>query len=158
MSNYQYTIAACIRDYVRRRKGTLSLSIKGLAREIRDYIRIRETTSFCMVKRDRKPDPKGWTLHNEEVWRDWISNMFDIQSWMKEVIKQIYGSYHEDWHIEIFDYIIDWVERDFKIVTEYDKEPIEEKVEELYGGLDPYMVEHGLIKGITRDCMNPQHD
>jgi hypothetical protein len=145
-------LSTIIQAYILRRGGSLSLSVSSLAREIDDYVHIRKTTSFCMVRRSKKPDPKGWTVHHEDVWQDWISLNFDIQSWEEEVINFIHSEY-KDMAMELHSFIEDWVQREIKIVTKFDKEPLEEVVEELYGGLDPYMVEHGLIKGVYRDSM-----
>jgi len=70
---------------------------------------------------------------------------FDMQSWTREVV-----SFYRDNEMitELFDYVSEWAQRDFKIVEAFDKTHIEEEVEVLYGGLDPYMVEHGMIKGL----------
>ncbi len=145
-------LSSIIEAYILRRGGSLSLSVTSLAREIDDYMQIRETTSFCMVKRSKKPDPKGWTAHHEDVWQDWISFNFDLQSWESEVVNFMYSG-QRDRVMELHSFIEDWVQREIKIVTKFDKEPLEEVVEELYGGLDPYMVEHGLIKGVYRESM-----
>jgi len=145
-------LSTIIQAYILRRGGTLSLSVSSLAREIDDYVHIRKSTSFCMVKRSKKPDPKDWTAHHEDVWQDWISLNFDLQSWEEEIVTFIHCDY-TDMAIELHGFIEDWVQRDIKIVTTFDKEPLEEVVEELYGGLDPYMVEHGLIKGVYRESM-----
>lgn len=145
--------ASAIQAYITKRRGTLSLSLPSLARELDDYAQIRETTSYCLVKRSKKGDPKGWTPHHEDVWRDWISITFDLKSWTQEVLDPVFGSWKEEWQIEVFDYIGEWTQRTLKLVAAFDKEPLDEVVEELYGGLDPYMVEHGLIKGVYRDSM-----
>ena len=139
-----------IEAYILRRGGSLSLSPQSLAREIDDYVRLRKTTSYCMVKRSEKPRPKGWTAHHEQVWQDWISITFDIQSWQREVVKFCDS---EELILELFDYIGEWAQRSFKIVDGFDKSPIEEEEEVLYGGLDPYMVEHGMIKGIKHSTV-----
>lgn len=146
-----------IQAYILRRGGTLSLSLSSLAREIEDYVQIRKSTSFCMVKRSKKLNPKGWTAHHEDVWQDWISLHFDIQSWGIEVINFIHPD-TVDMAMELHSFIEDWVQRTLKIVLAFDKEPLEEVVEELYGGLDPYMVEHGLIKGVYRESMVRDQD
>lgn len=143
-------LAYVIQAYVMRRGGTLSLSVQSLHREINDYNMLRDTTSYCMVERSEKLDPEGWTNKNEQVWQDWISLTYDMQSWTKEVANFFDSSYRV---IELFDFIGDWVQRDIKIVKEFDKEPIEEEEEVLYNGLDPYMVEHGMIKGIKHSTV-----
>jgi len=150
-------LPSIIQAYIVRRGGTMSLSISSLAREIEDYVHIRKSTSFCMVKRSKKPNPRGWTAHYEDVWQDWISLYFDIQSWEKEVINFV-PSDMADMVMELHGFIDDWVQRNLKTVVAFDKEPVEEVVEELYGGLDPYMVEHGLIKGVYRETMTRDHD
>jgi hypothetical protein len=138
-------LSEVIEAYILRRGGTLSLSLNSLEREVNEYIRLRKTTSYCMIKRSEKPRPKAWTAHHEQIWQDWISMTFDMQSWQSEVV-----SFFEtcDSISELFDYVSEWVQRDVKIVEAFDKTPIEEEAEILYGGLDPYMVEHGMIKGI----------
>jgi hypothetical protein len=103
-----------------------------------------------MVKRSEKPRPQGWTAHHEQVWQDWISLTFDMQSWSREVAKW----YHDNEYIvELFDYVSEWTQRSTKIVEAFDKTPIEEEAEVLYGGLDPYMVEHGMIKGLKHSTV-----
>jgi hypothetical protein len=106
-----------------------------------------------MIERVRSiKTPIDWTEHSENVWLDWISLVFDLDSWNSEVIQPLFGTeiraweYDTEWRQEIFVYLEEWIQRNNETVAKFDMTPVEEVEDELYGGLDPYMVENGLIK------------
>ena len=153
MQDDLFDVATLIQRYVVKRGGFLSMSSSDLRRELNSYVKLRLSVGRFMLERVRPIRiPTGWTDHSERVWLDWISLTCDLESWDKEVIQPIFGTdvreweRDTEWRQEIFAYLDEWIQRDNKIVAKFDMTSEEEVEEELYGGLDPYMVENGLIK------------
>ena len=154
MEEYLDTMASLINDYGQRRNAVLAISVRRLARELASYLRLRRSNSSYMIERRRATgEPKGWTAHDEEIWQEWLDYTFNLESWTTEVLQPLFGtdvhSWEIDgWRLEVFTYLKDWIQRDMIIVDNFDMTPEEPVVEVLYDGLDPYMVEHGMIKGL----------
>jgi hypothetical protein len=154
MEEYLDTMASLINDYGQRRNAVLAISVRRLARELASYLRLRHSTSSYMIERRRATvGPKGWTARDEEIWQEWLDYTFNLESWTTEVLQPLFGTdVHSweigDWRLEVFTYLKDWIQRDMVIVDNFDMTPEEPVVEVLYDGLDPYMVEHGMIKGL----------
>jgi len=154
MEEYLETMASLINDYGQRRNAVLAISVRRLARELATYLRLRRSNSGYMIERRRiTVGPKGWTERDEEIWQEWLGYTFDLESWKIEVLQPLFGTdVHnwelDGWRLEVFTYLKDWIQRDMMLVDKFDMTPYEEVVDVLYDGLDPYMVEHGMIKGL----------
>lgn len=150
-------LAQKIQEYGARRGVSLTMSVNKLHREIIQYIRLRHKVDRYSVIKKSSVKPKGWKAHHERLWQDWIVYYCDIDTWTTEVLEPVFGTNEEvweakcpGWRLEILAFLEEWFVRDRKMIEAFDPTPEDTVEEDMYGGLDPYMVEHGMIKGLRR--------
>ena len=155
-------LARTIEVYGIRRGAVLSMSVDKLHQVIVQYILMRRKTDMVTTKHTVKP--AGWTSHHERLWQDWLTYHCDVDTWTTEVLEPVFGTNEEQWEakcpgwrFEIIAFLEDWFVRDRKMMEAFDPTPEDEVEELLYGGLDPYMVENGMIKGQHKSNMSIKH-
>ena len=157
-------LAERIERFVRRQKVELTLPPARLARQILEYVWMRQGLSAYEVAFARKPVlPAGWTAAHERQWIDWIWHVFDLEDWRQTVMAPVFGTDVRSWEVrvdgwreEVFGFLPTWIARSMKRFEEIDvtplPEPEPEDVDPRSAKIDPYLLEHARrgrrIKGM----------
>lgn len=156
-------IAERITVWVARKGVALELPPPRLARQILQYVWMRQTTPWHEIDgpRHQRSLPVGWTRQHERIWCDWIVHVFELEAWQREVMDPVFGTdtrswEPEGWRDEIFHFLPRWIVRSIARFEEIDPTPLPdpepEDADPRTAKIDPYLLEHGRrgrrIKGM----------
>ena len=155
-------LAERIERFVSRQGVGLSLPLPRLARQLLEYVWMRQRSSAYEIAFARRPVlPAGWTAAHERHWVDWIWHVFDLDDWRNSVMGPVFGTDVRSWEVdgwreEIFEFLPTWIARSLKRFEEIDvtplPEPEPEDVDPRSAKIDPYLLEHARrgrrIKGM----------
>jgi hypothetical protein len=155
-------LAERIERFVRRQGVELSLTPARLARQILEYVWMRQGLSAYEIARTQNPAmPAGWKTTHERLWVDWIWHVFTLDDWQNLVVSSVFGTdvrswEPEGWREEIFEFLPAWIARSMPRFEEIDvtplPEPEPEDMDPRLAKIDPYLLEHGKrgrrIKGL----------
>lgn len=157
-------LAERIDRYAQRQGVKLTPVPSRLARQILEYVWMRQTTSWHEIAWKSRPAmPVGWTARHEQIWTDWIWHVFELEDWRHTVMDPVFGtdvrsweSACEGWREELFEFLPHWIARSLERFEEIDVTPLPdpepEDADPRTAKIDPYLLEHARrgrrIKGM----------
>ena len=160
-----FCVAEAIAAFVERRGGALVMTPRQLTWKLIQYVEMRGHVPWHEIayRGGRAAiKPKGWTADNERIWQDWITYTFELEDWTREVIQPIFGTDVREWEpgvewrMELLEFLRHWIRRSIAIVEEFDpRDHTEERTgQTMKEEIDPYLIENGLVKGMSRQWIN----